>query len=393
MTELPRGWKRTKMGEIGQYLNGKAFKSQDWKSSGRPIIRIQNLTGSGTEFNYFNGEIEDRYVVQPGDLLFSWSATLGTYIWKGPEAVLNQHIFKVESNIDKRFHRYLLDFKIQEMHSRTHGSGMVHITKKSFDAIEVNIPPIDEQHKVVELLEDHLSRLDAALGDLKQAKIKAAQFRMTVLHSIFNSSTNTEDWKSTSLEKIGVWKTGSTPLSKNPEFQGSDVKFVTPGDIGYGGKLNLVARTISSKGADSVRRISPPSVHLVGIGTSGKVAWTHEIVTTNQQINSLEVDTSENNPEFLMWLLASPGIQEKLWSSSSSTTVPILNKGNLEKIQCSLPSLETQNEIMKLIDSSFSKLEAVLETANRLENQSSVLRRSLLQAAFTGQLTKEVVIV
>jgi type I restriction enzyme S subunit len=216
---------------------------------------------------------------------------------------------------------------------------------------------------------------------------------MTVLHSIFNSSTNTEDWKSTSLEKIGVWKTGSTPLSKNPEFQGSDVKFVTPGDIGYGGKLNLVARTISSKGADSVRRISPPSVHLVCIGTIGKVAWTKEIVTTNQQINSLEVDASVNNPEFLMWLLASPGIQEKLWSSSSSTTVPILNKGNLEKIQCSLPSLETQNEIMKLIDSSFSKLEAVLETANQLENQSSVLRRSLLQAAFTGQLTKEVVIV
>ena len=252
-------------------------------------------------------------------------------------------------------------------------------------------PPINEQHKIVELLEDHLSRLDAALADVKQAKIKAAQFRMTVLHSIFNSSTNAEDWKSTSLEKIGVWKTGSTPLSKNPEFQGSDVKFVTPGDIGYGGKLNSVARTISSKGADSVRRILPPSVHLVCIGTIGKVAWTKEIVTTNQQINSLEVDASANNPEFLMWLLASPGIQEKLWSSSSSTTVPILNKGNLEKIECSLPSLETQNEVMKFIDILFSKLEEVLETTNQLENQSSVLRRSLLQAAFTGQLTEEVI--
>jgi type I restriction enzyme S subunit len=92
-----------------------------------------------------------------------------------------------------------------------------------------------------------------------------------------------------------------------------------------------------------------------------------------------------------MWLLASPGIQERLWSNSSSTTVPILNKGNLEMIKCALPSLEIQNEVMKSIDISFSKLDTVLETANLLESQSSILRRSLLQAAFTGQLTKEVV--
>jgi type I restriction enzyme S subunit len=137
--------------------------------------------------------------------------------------------------------------------------------------------------------------------------------------------------------------------------------------------------------------VTPPSVHLVCIGTIGKVALTNEIVTTNQQINSLEVDASENNPEFLMWLIASPEIQEKLWANSSSTTVPILNKGNLEKIACRIPSLETQDEVMKFIDISFAKLDAILKTLHLLENHSSILRRSLLQAAFTGQLTKEVV--
>ena len=192
MTDLPDGWQRTKMGEIGRYLNGKAFKSQDWKSTGRPIIRIQNLTGSGTEFNYFHGEIEDRYVVHPGDLLFSWSATLGTYIWKGPEAVLNQHIFKVESNIDQRFHRYLLDFKIQEMYSQSHGSGMVHITKKSFDTIKVNIPPLPEQHKIVEILEDHLSRLDASVAFADSIEKQSAGLRRSLLQAAFTGQLTNE---------------------------------------------------------------------------------------------------------------------------------------------------------------------------------------------------------
>jgi restriction endonuclease S subunit len=192
MTELPKGWVRTQMGEIGRYINGKAFKSQDWKSSGRPIIRIQNLTGSSAKFNYFNGEIEDRYVVRTGDLLFSWSATLGTYIWKGPEAVLNQHIFKVESNIDRTFHRYLLDFKIQEMLLQTHGSGMVHITKKSFDAIEVNIPPIDEQHQIVEFLEDHLSRLDISVSMADTMEKQSIGLRRSLLQAAFTGQLTKE---------------------------------------------------------------------------------------------------------------------------------------------------------------------------------------------------------
>lgn len=90
-------WEDTTLGKLGRYINGRAFKTSEWSKAGRPIIRIQDLTGSNRNPNYYNGQIEDRYIVRPGDLLISWSATLGAYIWDGPEAVLNQHIFKVES--------------------------------------------------------------------------------------------------------------------------------------------------------------------------------------------------------------------------------------------------------------------------------------------------------
>lgn len=394
MTKLPDRWEIKRLDEIADVVMGQSPPGSSYNEhgEGQPFFQgktefgevhptVRKYTTAGTKF------------AKAGDILMSVRAPVGPTNIADIDCVIGRGLAAIRAKtvVSQGYLRWTLKHLEIDIQSKGTGTTFDAIRGETLRGTLIALPPIDEQHKIVELLEDHLSRLDAALADVKQAKIKAAQFRMTVLHSIFNSSTNAEDWKSTSLEKIGVWKTGSTPLSKNPEFQGSDVKFVTPGDIGYGGKLNSVARTISSKGADSVRRILPPSVHLVCIGTIGKVAWTKEIVTTNQQINSLEVDASANNPEFLMWLLASPGIQEKLWSSSSSTTVPILNKGNLEKIECSLPSLETQNEIMKFIDISFSKLEEVLETTNQLENQSSVLRRSLLQAAFTGQLTEEVI--
>src|SRR5438105_4958984 len=115
------------------YLNGRGFKKSEWSDIGRPIIRIQNLTGSGESFNYYNGDAEDRHTVREGDLLVSWAATLGVYVWRGPEAVLNQHIFKVESQIEPAFHRHLLEHVLSDLQRQTHGSGMVHITKDKFD--------------------------------------------------------------------------------------------------------------------------------------------------------------------------------------------------------------------------------------------------------------------
>lgn len=191
---LPDGWEKSTMGEIGRYLNGFAFSSKTWSRVGRPIIRIQNLTGSGSEYNYFDGEIDDRYVVREGDLLFSWAATLGVYIWPGPEALLNQHIFKVESNIDKSFHRSLIEHKTAEMMQQTHGTGMVHITKKKFDAIPILKPPVKEQEEIVEILEEQLSRLDASLSVADFIEKKASALRRSLLHAAFTGDL-TKEWR------------------------------------------------------------------------------------------------------------------------------------------------------------------------------------------------------
>lgn len=92
MSKLPAGWARTKIGDLCNLVNGRAFKPSDWVSVGLPIIRIQNLNRPEATFNYFDGSVDEKFLVQTGDLLFAWSGTPGTsfgaHIWNGPNAIL-----------------------------------------------------------------------------------------------------------------------------------------------------------------------------------------------------------------------------------------------------------------------------------------------------------------
>ena len=89
-------WEMVELGEVAEYINGFAFKPKDWTDTGLPIIRIQNLTGSSKSINKTNKkDVPEKYLIENGDLLISWSATIGFYIWNKGKAYLNQHIFKV----------------------------------------------------------------------------------------------------------------------------------------------------------------------------------------------------------------------------------------------------------------------------------------------------------
>jgi type I restriction enzyme, S subunit len=66
------------LGDLAEFINGVAFRPDDWGDAGRKIIRIQNLTDPCKPFNRTLRHVEDRFVANRGDLLVSWSASLGT---------------------------------------------------------------------------------------------------------------------------------------------------------------------------------------------------------------------------------------------------------------------------------------------------------------------------
>ena len=195
--QLPEGWKKTTLGEIATYINGRAFKPIEWSKTGTPIVRIQNLNNPNAEYNYYDGSIEQKYHIKNGDLLFAWSASLGAYIWKGGNAFLNQHIFKVlpKENIDKTFIYYLLDKVTSELYAKAHGSGMVHVTKGKFEATSINIPPFETQQAIVNKIESLFDEIDEGIGRLKTAAQQIQQYRQSLLKNAFNGEL-TKEWRS-----------------------------------------------------------------------------------------------------------------------------------------------------------------------------------------------------
>ncbi len=176
--QIPEDWNVVKLGEVATYINGYPFKPTDWKKEGIPIIRIQNLTGSQKEFNYSEGNIDEKYRVKESDILISWSASLGVFKWKGKEGWLNQHIFKVDNysdKINKDFFYFIVTTKMGDMKGKTHGSTMHHITKLEFLKVKIPLPPLPIQQKIAEIL----SAVDE--------KIQAEEKKKQALENLFKS--------------------------------------------------------------------------------------------------------------------------------------------------------------------------------------------------------------
>ncbi len=172
---IPACWMSTSLGSIASFVNGWHFRPEDWSFEGTPIVRIQNLTDPLAAFNRFAGSVEDRYRIKSGDLLVSWSASLDVHVWRGGEAVLNQHIFHVSEDprlVDRRFLYFALKKAMTTIRERVHGTTMQHITKSPFLSTHVPLPPLPEQREIAEVLEsaELLSRVNAqSLATLRRA--------------------------------------------------------------------------------------------------------------------------------------------------------------------------------------------------------------------------------
>jgi type I restriction enzyme S subunit len=144
------------LGEVADFVNGAAFKPEDWGDDGLPIIRIQNLTDSGKPFNYTERIVPEKLVVNPGDLLVSWSATLGVFQWNGPKGLLNQHIFRVLPNdevVDKNYLKHTLGQAISDMERHLHGATMKHVNRGEFLGTMIPLPPLEEQRRIAAILD------------------------------------------------------------------------------------------------------------------------------------------------------------------------------------------------------------------------------------------------
>ena len=166
---IPKNWRYIKLGDVATHQNGYAFKPSDWKLEGLPIIRIQDLTNKNNTPHYTDGKgIDGKYFINAGDVLVSWSCTIDSFLYDGEEAILNQHIFKVifdKIEMDKGYYILAIKALLKTIDSKRHGSTMTHITKKDYDSLLMPVPPIPEQKRIVEKVDELMARV----ADLEQS--------------------------------------------------------------------------------------------------------------------------------------------------------------------------------------------------------------------------------
>jgi type I restriction enzyme, S subunit len=186
--DVPEHWDVVPLKQVTNFVNGMAFKPDDWSAEGVPIIRIENLNG-GSDFNGFDGEVGRRYHITRGDLLFGWSGNRGTSFgpflwWRDGTHYLNQHIFKlIGFACEKTWFYWTLNGVTRTIEDEAHGIiGMVHVTRGRLGAIKIPMIPRLEQRAIAGFLNAKMEGLDN-LVTKKLALIEKLKEKRTALIS------------------------------------------------------------------------------------------------------------------------------------------------------------------------------------------------------------------
>lgn len=173
-------WEKRKLGELAEFINGRAYKQDELLASGKyPVLRVGNFY-TNDKWYYSNLELPEKYYAEEGDLLYTWSATFGPHIWIGPRVIYHYHIWKValKNIFEKDFALQFFEADRVRLLNSTNGSTMIHVTKKDMESKGVLLPDVYEQRTIGDLLKrvDHLiaatqSRL-SSLELLKKALLQ-----------------------------------------------------------------------------------------------------------------------------------------------------------------------------------------------------------------------------
>ena len=234
--------RRTQIGDLCSLQNGRAFKPTEWSNSGTPIIRIQNLNDPHKPYNYYSGDLPERFRVHNGDVLLSWSGTPGTsfgcFRWTGVDGWLNQHIFNVRLNTS----RVLPDFFVvhvnailDELIGKAHGGvGLRHITKGQLDRIELRIPELDRQREILEII--------SRAQNIVRMRVEAEQKVKEILPSVFldmfgDPATNPNGWP---VRRIGdVIHSAQYGTSTKASTGGAGLPMIRMGNVDFSGRMTL----------------------------------------------------------------------------------------------------------------------------------------------------------
>lgn len=380
-----------KLGDIATYINGYAFKPQDWSDEGIPIIRIQDLTGNSYQANRYNGEYASKYEVNDGDVLISWSASLGVYIWHGEKAVLNQHIFKVvfdKERISKDFFVHQVGLILENAASDAHGATMKHLTKPVFDALPFYLPPYEKQCEIAEVLDKVTSLISlrkqqlAKLDELVKARF-VEMFGEPVSNPYKFEVRSLQNMLDDGIITYHLDGNHGSDYPRNEEFVESGVSYISANCI-IDDTVNLnLAKHLTEERAAKLRKgiAQDEDVLFAHNATVGPVAILHTRETKvilGTSLTAYRCNKQRILPAYLNAYMQSEGFVRQYTKDMKQTTrnqVPITAQ---RKYLFIVPPLSLQNQFAAFVERVDQQKQTVQQSLEKLE----LMKKALMQEYF-----------
>ena len=166
---LPNGWCRCTLKDIGIFESGYAFSSDEYKQNGVPLVRISNITNNGnidlSSCVYIQNYNNSKFIIHKGDLLIAMSGAttgkMGVYKYKA-DALLNQRVgnLKCTEAWLQQYRNYFMLAKSKYILNIAYGGAQPNISAKAILSIKIDLPPINEQHRIVAKIEELFTQLD-----------------------------------------------------------------------------------------------------------------------------------------------------------------------------------------------------------------------------------------
>jgi len=401
---MKQGWEIKPLSEVcSLFTDGNWIESKDQSIEGIRLIQ----TGNIRQGEYFDKSDKARFISEEtfirlkctevliGDILVSRlpepvgrSCIIPDIDAKMITAVdctiirANKHLFREFLRYYQLSNKYLID-----VDSRTTGTTRSRISRKNLGSIQIPIPPIDEQKRIVAKLDDCFAAIDKARANVEKNLNNAKELFQSQLNEIF--SQKGDGWVDKILDEIGEIQTGTTPSTKDKSNYGDFIPFVKPPHFKPDGSIDAGNSMLSESGLKIGRLFPPNSVLMVCIGaTIGKTGFTETAVSSNQQINCLT--PNENYyPKLLYYGLISPFVQKQVADigRGAQATLPIINKTKWQGLSINIPeSKSEQNKIVKQLDDLKSQTQSLESNYQQELDALEELKKSVLQKAFNGEL-------
>ena len=390
---LPNGWEWKKLRDkvVCELIMGQSPSSDTYNSDGIGIPFFQGKT----EF----GEIYPRVskyctapnkIAQIGDILLSVRAPVGPTNIANIECCIGRGLGAIRPNSKNTLTNYLLyffrNFEI-EISNKGKGSTFPAITKKELEEINIPLPPLKEQKRIVAKLDNLFAKIDKAIA-LHQKNIDEADiFMASVLNDVFAELE--EKYKKRTIGSFSKVGTGATPLkNRNDFYENGNINWITSkatnDDYVYESE-QLITEIALNECRLKINPIGTIIVALYGQGkTRGQVSELMIESSTNQALATIIVDENESINTYLKYFLKKSyfDIREK----ASGGTQPNLNLSIIKNIELSLPPLQIQQKVVAYLDEISNKMEKIKQIQKEKMQSLKALKASILDKAFKGEL-------